>query len=183
MNVYEAIADGSFEEVSHGDQGGSVRSALNVPLGEMAAARLAVYYHHLPGFIDAIQPGGSVNKDVNDGDRSGARLALLLKPTDELSITPRIVYQNLTTNGFPRVDLYNILANPYAAVNPVSIGPISLLSGRRRSDCVTTSLPKTKACCLRAPLQVRRSSRIPTHPFRELLTTRLTQTESRRGSS
>ena len=32
----------------------------------------------------------------------GARLAVLIKPTDALSITPRIVYQNLTTNGFPR---------------------------------------------------------------------------------
>src|ERR1700730_847351 len=31
LNKYEAIADASFEEVQHGDQGGSVRGALNVP--------------------------------------------------------------------------------------------------------------------------------------------------------
>jgi len=131
INKYEAIADASFEEVQHGDQGGSVRGALNVSFGDMVAARLAVYYHHLPGFIDAIQPGGGLNRDVNDGDRTGARLSLLLKPTEELSITPRFVYQNLTTNGFPRVDLYNILANPYAAVDPVNIGPLQQYTQQR----------------------------------------------------
>jgi iron complex outermembrane receptor protein len=122
MGKFEAVTDASFEEVTHGDQGGSVRGAVNIPASDMAAARLAVYWRHLPGFIDAIQPGGGLKKDVNDGDRAGMRLALLVKPSDELSITPRVIYQNLTTNGYPRVDLFNILANPYTTVSPVSIG-------------------------------------------------------------
>jgi iron complex outermembrane receptor protein len=122
IGKFEAVTDASFEEVAHGDQGGSVRGAVNIPISAIAAARFAVYWHHLPGFIDAIQPGGSLRKDVNDGDRTGMRLALLVKPSDELSITPRVMYQNLTTNGYPRVDLYNILANPYTTVAPVSIG-------------------------------------------------------------
>jgi iron complex outermembrane receptor protein len=122
LGKYEAFTDASFETVESGGQGGMVRSAFNVPVGDTAAMRLVLYWHHLPGFIDAIQPGGGVNKDVNDGDRAGARLSLLIKPNDAWSITPRVVYQNLTTNGFPRVDLYNILANPYTAVAPVSIG-------------------------------------------------------------
>ncbi|MDB6088818.1 MAG: putative TonB-dependent receptor [Gammaproteobacteria bacterium] len=122
IGKFEAITDGSFEQVAHGGQGGSVRGAVNIPMSDIAAARIVVYWHHLPGFIDAIQPGGGLRKDVNDGDRAGMRLALLVKPTDELSITPRVLYQNLTTNGYPRVDLYNILANPYTAVSPVSIG-------------------------------------------------------------
>ena len=118
----EVFTDASFETVEDGGQGGMVRGAFNLPMGDTAAVRLVLYWHHLPGFIDAIQPGGGVDKDVNDGDRTGARLSLLWKPTDQLSITPRIVYQNLTTNGFPRVDLYNILANPYTAISPVTIG-------------------------------------------------------------
>jgi iron complex outermembrane receptor protein len=122
LGTYEVYSDASVETVQNGSQGGMARGAFNVPLGDTAAARLVLYYHHLPGFIDAIQPGGGVNKDVNDGDRTGARLSLLIKPNDALSITPRVVYQNLTTNGFPRVDLYNILANPYTAIAPVSIG-------------------------------------------------------------
>jgi iron complex outermembrane recepter protein len=122
IGKFEALTDASLETVTDGNQGGSVRGAVNVPLGDVAAARLAVYWHHLPGFIDAIQPGGGLKKDVNDGDRTGARLAFLIKPSEQLSITPRIVYQNLTTNGYPRVDVYNILANQYTTVSPVTIG-------------------------------------------------------------
>ena len=73
LGKFEAFTDASFEDVAHGDQGGMVRGALNVPLGDAAAARIDLYWHHLPGFIDAIQPGGGVKKAVNDGDRTGAR--------------------------------------------------------------------------------------------------------------
>ena len=145
LNKFESITDASFEEVTHGDQGGSVRSAVNIPLGETAAARLDVYWHHLPGFIDAIQPGGGLKKDVNDGDRTGVRLAVLFHPTEELSITPRIVYQNLTTNGFPRVDLYNILANPYAAVDPVNIGSLQQYTQQREGLLDQFTLTDLKA--------------------------------------
>jgi iron complex outermembrane receptor protein len=131
MGKFEAVSDASFEEVQHGSQGGSVRGAVNIPVTDMAAARVAVYYHHLPGFIDALQPGGGRNKDVNDGDRAGMRLALLVKPSEELSITPRVVYQNLSTSGYPRVDLYNILANPYATVSPRSIGSLEQYTQQR----------------------------------------------------
>ncbi|HUE48021.1 MAG TPA: TonB-dependent receptor, partial [Steroidobacteraceae bacterium] len=131
LGKFEAFTDASFEEVAHGDEGGMARGALNVPLGDAAAARIDLYWHHLPGFIDAVQPGGSVKKAVNDGDRTGARIALLIKPNDALSITPRIVYQNLTTNGYPRVDLYNILANPYTTVAPLSIGNLQQYTQQR----------------------------------------------------
>jgi iron complex outermembrane receptor protein len=123
LGRFEGFADASFEDVYHGDQGGTVRGVFNVPLGEIAAARLVLYWRHLPGFIDAIQPGGSVRTAVNDGVRAGARLAFLIKPTEDLSITPRVVYQDTDTSGFPRVDLYNILANPYTSTQPaVTIG-------------------------------------------------------------
>ena len=122
LGRFEAFTDGAVEDVETGGLGGLARGALNVPFGDTAAARLVVYYHHLPGFIDAIGPGGSVDKDINGGDRVGARLSVLWRPTDSLSITPRVVYQNTTTNGFPRVDQYNILANPYTTVAPVTIG-------------------------------------------------------------
>ena len=118
----EAMTDASLEAPTHGDPGGYARGALNLPLGDTVAARIVAYWHHLPGFIDAVEPGGGLHKAQNDGDRTGARVSLLLKPNDALSITPRVVYQNLTTNGFPRVDLYNMLANPFTTVAPVSLG-------------------------------------------------------------
>jgi len=127
----EVVTDGSIEGVQGGSTGGSARGAFNVPLGDTAAMRLVLYYRHLPGFINAIQPGGTTNESVNDGDRAGARLSFLWKPNDSLSITPRVVYQNLTTNGFPRVDLYNILANPYTTVAPVTIGNLQQYTQQR----------------------------------------------------
>ncbi|MBS0577788.1 MAG: TonB-dependent receptor [Proteobacteria bacterium] len=131
LGKFEAFTDASVEDVTHGDIGGSARGALNVPVGDNAAVRLVAYWHHLPGFVDAIQPDGSVKKDVNDGDRSGVRLSMLIKPTDAFSITPRVVYQNLTTNGFPRTDVYNILANPYTSVAPVTIGNLEQYTQQR----------------------------------------------------
>jgi iron complex outermembrane recepter protein len=121
----EIMMDASFENVAHGDEGGFMRAALNLPFGDAVAARLVAYWHHLPGFIDAVQPGGGVKKAVNDGDRSGARLAFLIRPNDALSITPRLMFQKLDTNGYPRVDLYNILGNPYTTTQPaVTIGSL-----------------------------------------------------------
>jgi iron complex outermembrane receptor protein len=128
----EIMTDVSFENVAHGDEGGFMRAALNLPFGETVAARLVAYWHHLPGFIDAIQPGGGVKKSVNDGDRSGARLAFLIKPNDALSITPRIMFQKLDTNGYPRVDLYNILGNPYTTTQPaVTVGSLQQFTQQR----------------------------------------------------
>ena len=123
LGAFQATTDAAFEQPQSGTLGGSVRAAVNLPVGDTAAIRFAGYEHHLPGFIDAIQPDGHVIKGVNDGDRAGFRLAMLWKPTEQLSVTPRIVYQTLDTNGFPRVDLYNILANPYTTTQPpVTIG-------------------------------------------------------------
>jgi iron complex outermembrane receptor protein len=123
LGVLEGVADASVEVPKSGSVGGSGRLAVNLPMGDTAAARIVVYEHHLPGFIDSIQPDGSIKKDVNDGDRAGVRLSMLWKPTDQLSITPRYVYQKLKTNGYPREDAYNILGNPYQTTQPaVSIG-------------------------------------------------------------
>ncbi|MGH8138471.1 MAG: TonB-dependent receptor [Steroidobacteraceae bacterium] len=123
LNVFEGAADASLEDVKGGSEGGSIRAAVNLPLGSIAAVRFVGYYRHLPGFIDAIQPDGSTKRAVNDGDRTGARISMLIQPTDQLSITPRLVLQNLGTNGFPRVDIYNILANQYTTTQPpVTIG-------------------------------------------------------------
>jgi iron complex outermembrane recepter protein len=131
LGRYEVTTDASFDSVEYGDRGGMVRGAFNAPLGDTAAVRLVLYYHHLPGFVDAIQPGGEAKQDVNDGDRVGARLSFLWKPNDQLSITPRVVYQELTTDGFPRVDQYNILANPYTTVAPITIGNLQQYTQQR----------------------------------------------------
>ena len=68
-------------------------------------------------------PGGTIDEDVNDGERTGGRLALRWELTDNIAITPRLVYQDVDMNGFNRQDAYNILANPFTTTEPaVNIG-------------------------------------------------------------
>jgi iron complex outermembrane receptor protein len=113
---FDASAEASVSGVDNGGMGGDIKGMVNLPLGNTAALRAVGYYNRLPGFIDARQPDGSVDHDVNTGDRTGGRLALLFAPTDALKITPRLTYQHLKTDGYPRADLWNILGNPTGAL-------------------------------------------------------------------
>ncbi|HEU5134556.1 MAG TPA: TonB-dependent receptor [Steroidobacteraceae bacterium] len=101
-----------------GEFGGSVRGSLNLPIGENAAMRAVGYHSELPGFIDSAYPGRAVNEDVNGGSRSGGRLAFRFEPSENFTVTPRIVYQKLETDGYPRIDVYNILGNTYTTTEP-----------------------------------------------------------------
>lgn len=104
--------------VDGGGQGGNAKLGFNVPLGDQAALRVAAYYNRLPGYIDAVQPNLRANQDVNTGDRAGIRAAVEIAPTDNLTITPRIVYQRSAADGWNRIDAFNILANPYTTTRP-----------------------------------------------------------------
>src|SRR5262245_29081686 len=108
---------------SHTEFGGSVKGAVNIPMGDTTALRVVGFYNDLAGFIDATQPNLSVHKSQDGGSKAGGRVALLVKPNEDLSITPRIVYQKLSTDGFPRIDFYNILGNPFTTTQPaVNLG-------------------------------------------------------------
>lgn len=100
------------------DWGYNVKGMVNVPMGEITALRVVGYYNELAGFIDSVYPGRPVREDVNSGEKSGARVALLIQPSDKISITPRFVYQKLKTDGYPRIDVYNVLGNPYTTTEP-----------------------------------------------------------------
>ncbi len=115
--------------ISGGNQGGNVKGGVNVPLGSTAALRVAAYADGFAGYMDAVQPDLSVDKNVNTGDRFGVRAAVLIAPDESLSITPRFVYQKVKTNGWNRIDIYNILANPYTTTRPpVTLGPRQLFT-------------------------------------------------------
>ena len=118
---------GSFEAgysmVDEGGEGIEVRGMLNVPMGERAAMRVVGYNEDLPGYIDAIQPDGSKKQDVNSGTKRGGRLAFRFEPTENIAITPRVIYQDVQIDGYNREDIWNILANPYTTTQPpVTIG-------------------------------------------------------------
>ncbi len=111
VNEVKVEVDGNY--IDEGSLGGHLKTAVNVPLGDDAAVRVVSYGTRYGGFIDARKEGGSVDEDVNDGDRLGGRVALLWEPTENLSITPRVVYQKIDLGGFNRDEEYNLFANPY----------------------------------------------------------------------
>lgn len=106
------------QHVTDGEWGGSLKGHANIPLSDTLAIRAVAYAEEFAGYIDAHQPNGGMKKDVNSGNREGARIALKFEPNDKLSITPRVAYQNIDMDGFNREDHYNILANPFTTTRP-----------------------------------------------------------------
>jgi iron complex outermembrane receptor protein len=122
QGVTKGFAELGVGGVSGGSAAGDVKLGFNLPVGNKAALRVASYFDRTPGFIDAVQPNLSVKKNVNDGFRTGVRGSVRIA-SENLSITPRIVYQRLQTDGWNRNDAFNILANPYTTSRPaVTLG-------------------------------------------------------------
>ena len=129
LDSFDASVEADINSVADGDIGGGVKGMINLPLVEGSSAlRLVGYTTEFAGFIDARQEDGSFKEDVNSGNRTGARVALTVAG-DNWSITPRIVYQELTTDGFNRQEAFNLFAQPYVDPNdpvnprePVQLG-------------------------------------------------------------
>jgi iron complex outermembrane receptor protein len=106
-----------------GSFGGNAKFGFNTPIGDTAALRVAAYYTHIAGYIDAVQPDLSVNESVNSGNRTGVRASVKIQPSEKFSLTPRIVYQKVEMDGWNRIDDYNILGNPFTTTRPaVTLG-------------------------------------------------------------
>ena len=118
IGTFGGSAEVNLNSATDGEIGGAVRGSINVPIGESAAMRLVGYYNELPGFIDSLYPGRNTQEDVNGGSRTGGRIAFRFEPNENFVITPRVVYQKLETDGYPRIDVYNILGNPYTTTEP-----------------------------------------------------------------
>jgi iron complex outermembrane receptor protein len=114
----EGKVEGNVNVVGESDMGGHLKGAFNLPLGDKAAVRAVGYYTRYAGFIDALREGGGRTKNVNDGERYGGRVSLLLQPTENLTITPRILYQKIAVNGFNRQEVYNLFANELTTTRP-----------------------------------------------------------------
>lgn len=107
----EGLVEGNINTVDEGDIGGHLKGAINVPLGNVAAARGVGYGTRYGGFIDAVGP--AAGKNINDGTRIGGRVALLFEPTPDIKITPRVVYQQIRADGFNREEHYNFYDNQF----------------------------------------------------------------------
>ena len=88
-----------------GTQGGGLNyeadSTINVPLVEgQAALRLGALYDHESGWIDRVDAAGNVvARKINDANTSVVRATIAWHPTQQLSITPALFLQRVSTGG------------------------------------------------------------------------------------
>lgn len=119
LGAFEGMVEGDLNNISGGGSGGHVKGMINIPLADGKAALRAVAYNtEYGGYIDALGENGAKDEDVNDGTRSGGRVALTWQATDQLTITPRILHQKIESNGFNRQEVFNLYANPYTTTRP-----------------------------------------------------------------
>ena len=118
LEEMEGKIEANVNTVDDGSEGGHLKGAINIPMGDTLALRLVGYGTQYPGYIDALGENGSRKDDVNEGTRSGLRAALLWQPTDTFSITPRIVYQELEADGYNRQETFNLFANEFTTERP-----------------------------------------------------------------
>ncbi|MFL6794048.1 MAG: TonB-dependent receptor plug domain-containing protein, partial [Sphingomicrobium sp.] len=116
----EGMVEGNINKVTDGGIGFHGKGTINVPLGDRAALRAVAYGTRYAGFIDAEGPAAGNN--INDGSRVGGRVALLFEPTDNIRITPRVVYQQVRADGFNREEHYNLFDNQFTTTGGELIG-------------------------------------------------------------
>ncbi len=119
MDEQEGTVEANLHTVTDGEEGGHLKGMLNIPLADgKAAIRFVGYTTEYAGYIDALGENGAKDDDVNDGNRTGGRITLTWEPTDNLKITPRLVFQEIDMDGFNREEIFNIYANPYTTTRP-----------------------------------------------------------------
>ncbi len=129
LGAADGFGEFSLTSVGDGGMGGDARVAVNVPLGSTSAMRITAYHTSFGGFMDAVQPDLSVDEDVNSGSRTGARWAFRFEPSENVTVTPRVIYQDVEMDGWNRIDDFNILANPWTTTRPaVTLGERQLFT-------------------------------------------------------
>ncbi|WP_100656947.1 TonB-dependent receptor [Alteromonas flava] len=119
LGLTEASVEANLNTVTDGSNGNHIKGMVNVPLTDDTLALRAVAYRtDYAGFIDALSENNTRFKDVNDGERTGGRVALKWQPTENLSITPRLIFQSIDMGGFNRQEVFNLFANPYTTTRP-----------------------------------------------------------------
>src|SRR5437764_847549 len=106
----------------------SVAAPTESELRDRGAETIEDVAANVAGFsVQNLGPGQS--QQANSGERAGGRVSFLFKPNAKLSITPRLLYQDVEMNGWNRIDAYNILANPFTTTRPqVSLGDHKLFT-------------------------------------------------------
>ncbi|GAA5317877.1 MAG: TonB-dependent receptor [Candidatus Pelagadaptatus aseana] len=114
LEEFEGMVEANLNSVTDGEMGGHVKGMINAPFADgRAALRAVAYTTEYAGFIDAYGENGTKDDDVNSGDRTGGRVAITWDVTDNLTITPRIIFQEIDMDGYNRQEVFNLFGNAY----------------------------------------------------------------------
>jgi len=94
---FEGRVNFQLNTVKGGGTGGQGDAMVNIPLGETTALRLVGTYAKDPGWIDLLPApefGTPEKKNVNKVDSYVVRAMLRWEPTENLTITPSVMWQN-----------------------------------------------------------------------------------------
>jgi iron complex outermembrane receptor protein len=124
---FEGRLQASTEDVAGGDMGYSATGVLNMPAGEMFAARVSAFYRHEGGFVDSIGnnpvpslqnpdvnifDGSLVEKDLNGFETTGGRLSALLKASDNFSVNFTAMFQDIDSDNANIIEADPVTFNP-----------------------------------------------------------------------
>lgn len=102
-NTFGGKVGVGYVRTRDGQPGYTVNGVLNLPLKEdVAALRVAAFKQHAGGYVEAT--GSAGDKAVNRGDTTGARMALLLEPTNKLRLRLTATGQEIQREGSDFVD-------------------------------------------------------------------------------
>ncbi|MFP5328702.1 MAG: TonB-dependent receptor [Alphaproteobacteria bacterium] len=133
VTAFYGRVDGELNKVTHGGMGGSVEGMINVPISDRAAFRAVAFYQRDAGFIDNV-PGTHtycgdpifdpdtgdiigcvrngftidnapfVDDNINTRDVYGGRAALKIDLNDNWTVTPSVMHQYSSLDGFYAYD-------------------------------------------------------------------------------
>ncbi|HEX7946046.1 MAG TPA: TonB-dependent receptor [Phenylobacterium sp.] len=111
-SAFKAGYDLEVNSVAHGDFGYSAEGFVNQPIGDKMAVRLVAWADHDAGYIDntpgsfvfptgniAVNNANQVEKNYNEVDTVGARVALKIDLDDSWTVTPTLMGQRTQADG------------------------------------------------------------------------------------
>lgn len=125
VNSNDPVIDGGMHGYFNANVGNygevGAQGAVNLPIGDTFAARVALYAMGRDGFYDITGPGGQEYLGNNGDQRHVAgRISLLWKPTAQLSILSKTDLDYLNMGAY--------VATPFQNYRPVGVAPVTTYS-------------------------------------------------------
>ncbi|SEK00456.1 Outer membrane receptor proteins, mostly Fe transport [Sphingobium sp. AP50] len=103
---FSGRAEVGVNSVKDGGEGWSARASITTPIiSDRVGFGLSGFYRDDPRYLDSIVPTGARVKDVNKNEVYGGRAAVILHPTESLTVTLSALYQKQNSAGSNLIDI------------------------------------------------------------------------------